>query len=169
MYSTMVAMCRLKDYNGFEGNDNVTDIYDRRVQIEASCQRYEDAKSLQKSGRWSGAMYIAGYAVECALKALICYEGCTNNLKNTQIYRQGVKGAKLHDLRLLFDALSPGFRKAILANENLKGAWSTVVGLWRMEELRYGNTLGRKKDCERFLEAVELLHSTILGRQRGFL
>jgi hypothetical protein len=34
-----------------------------------------------------------------------------------------------------------------------------------MEELRYGNTLGHQKDCERFLEAVETLHSVILHRQ----
>jgi hypothetical protein len=114
-------------------------------------------------------MYGARYAVECAVTALICYEGCTNNLKNMQIFKQGVKGAKLHDLWRLFDALSPGFRKAIRSNEKLTRAWSTVVELWRMEELRYGNTPGRKKDRERFFEAVESLHSALSSRQRGVL
>ena len=33
--------------------------------------RVVDAKALLDAGRWSGAYYLAGYAVECALKACI--------------------------------------------------------------------------------------------------
>lgn len=34
-------------------------------------ERVADAKALLDAGRWSGAYYLAGYAVECALKACI--------------------------------------------------------------------------------------------------
>jgi HEPN domain-containing protein len=34
-------------------------------------ERALDAEALLNTGRWSGAYYIAGYAVECALKACI--------------------------------------------------------------------------------------------------
>ena len=32
-------------------------------------ERIKDAEALLMAGRWSGAYYLAGYAVECALKA----------------------------------------------------------------------------------------------------
>jgi HEPN domain-containing protein len=34
-------------------------------------ERIRDAKTLLAGGRWAGAYYLAGYAVECALKACI--------------------------------------------------------------------------------------------------
>ena len=34
-------------------------------------ERACDAKSLLSAGRWSGAYYLAGYAIECGLKACI--------------------------------------------------------------------------------------------------
>jgi HEPN domain-containing protein len=37
-------------------------------QGKAALHRLEDAKSLLKEKRWRGAMYLAGYAVECILK-----------------------------------------------------------------------------------------------------
>lgn len=48
-------------------------------QAKASRHRFDDAKSLMASSRLRGAMYIAGYAVECALKAkLMKMRGCFN-------------------------------------------------------------------------------------------
>ena len=38
------------------------DTYDRRIQLGASRHRWKDAEALQRAGRWSGAMYLAGYA-----------------------------------------------------------------------------------------------------------
>ncbi len=34
-------------------------------------ERIRDAKALLAAGRWAGAYYMAGYAVECGLKACI--------------------------------------------------------------------------------------------------
>jgi hypothetical protein len=33
--------------------------------------RLRDAKALLQAGRWAGAYYVAGYAVECALKSCV--------------------------------------------------------------------------------------------------
>ena len=33
--------------------------------------RIEDAKALLEASRWSGAYYLAGYALECALKSCV--------------------------------------------------------------------------------------------------
>jgi hypothetical protein len=67
----------------------LTDTYDRRVQLDASRLRYKDAIHLQKAERWNGAIYLGGYAIECSLKALICHENCTNNLKETCLFKGG--------------------------------------------------------------------------------
>ena len=36
-----------------------------------SNERIEDAQALLAASRWAGAYYLAGYAVECALKACV--------------------------------------------------------------------------------------------------
>lgn len=43
-----------------------------REQLQRLAQeRAEDAQALLAAGRWSGAYYLAGYSVECALKACV--------------------------------------------------------------------------------------------------
>ncbi len=42
-----------------------------RRYYRAAKQRYEDAQMLLEAGRTTGAVYLAGYAVECILKALL--------------------------------------------------------------------------------------------------
>ncbi len=43
-----------------------------RTQLQQPAEeRARDAEALLLAGRWSGAFYLAGYAVECALKACI--------------------------------------------------------------------------------------------------
>ena len=39
----------------------------------ASRQRLADAKALLNASRWRGAMYMAGYAVECLLKTKLMH------------------------------------------------------------------------------------------------
>lgn len=144
------------------------DTYDRRVQLGASRHRCKDADLLQQSARWNGAIYLAGYAIECSLKSLICYGECKNNLKETLIYRRGIQGANLHNLWLLYEAAPQSFRNAIKLDrtQTLKKAWETVIKTWQKDELRYGHKLGDEDECEEFIKAVKTLYSFIL-RQQG--
>jgi len=66
------------------------DTYDRRIQLGASRRRYEDAIALHSSDRWNGAIYLAGYAIECSLKSLICYSERKDNLKETRLFDENV-------------------------------------------------------------------------------
>jgi len=43
-------------------------------QAKACGNRLQDAKALQKAERWRGAVYLAGYAVECKLKYKLMLE-----------------------------------------------------------------------------------------------
>ena len=40
---------------------------------------------------------MGGYAIECALKSLICYEEDMYNLRHTKAFKS-LKGSSLHDL-----------------------------------------------------------------------
>ena len=147
------------------------DTYDRRVQLGASRQRRKDAEFLQQSARWNGAIYLAGYAIECSLKALICYGEHKDNLKDTTLFKRGVQGANLHNLSSLFEATPLDFRKAFKLDQTnkLKNAWTTLLELWQKDELRYGHKLGDEKECKRFFEAVKELHALILRYQEEAL
>jgi hypothetical protein len=144
----------------------LTDTYDRRVQLDASRQRYQDALHLQKAERWNGAIYLGGYAIECSLKALVCYGNCTNNIKETRMFKKGVTGAQLHNLGTLREA-SDALKLAIKLDRTnkLNSAWNIIVDLWQKDMLRYGRDVGYKAECERFLEAVERLYFWILKAQ----
>jgi len=88
------------------------DTYDRRIQLGASRRRREDAKSLHDAGRWAGAIYLGGYAIECSLKALICFNERKNNLKDTRMFKNVVQASTLHSLTHLLGVL-PQVQRAI--------------------------------------------------------
>jgi hypothetical protein len=58
--------------------------------LGASRHRHKDAELLQQSARWNGAIYLAGYAIECSLKSLICYSEHKDNLKETSFFMPGI-------------------------------------------------------------------------------
>jgi len=142
------------------------DTYDRRIQLGASRRRWENAETLRNAKHWSGAMYLGGYAIECSLKAWVCYyEGCMN-FKDTEMYSQLGQGGALHNLSLFLKYLIP-FQNVIADNPQgeLTKAWNTITGLWHKDELRYWDKVGNRDDCERFLKAVKTLHQFILQSQ----
>jgi len=143
------------------------DTYDRRIQLGASRRRREDSAVLHQAARWAGAIYLGGYAIECALKALICYNERTNNLKETRLFnRMGGHGNTLHDLAYLLRA-APSVQRAIVLDSTnaYRQAWDTITQLWQKDELRYWDKLGDRQDSERFIAAVQTIHRFLLDQQ----
>ena len=64
--------------------DNNSDTYGRTIYLGASRRRLEDAEALYNQERWNGAIYMGGYAIECALKSLLCHEEDIVNFKKTK-------------------------------------------------------------------------------------
>lgn len=94
--------------------------------------RLQEASALLGAGFPEGAYYLAGYAVECALKACIA--------KKTLLHDFPEKGAGKyysHDLEALlgFAGLRTELDAAIQANPALKTQWIVVLN-WS-EESRY--------------------------------
>jgi HEPN domain-containing protein len=88
--------------------------------------RIADDAALLAAGRWSGAFYLAGYAVECGLKA------CIARLTNQDDFppsRKTVEECYTHDLgRLLKTArLTADFQADAATNPALATNWDVAA------------------------------------------
>lgn len=110
--------------------------------------RIREAKTLFKAGEYSGAYYLAGYAVECALKA--CY---AKGIKRYD-FPDKEKTAKIFTHRLRDLARLAGVDSeldaAIKTNKRLGGRWLLVCN-WT-EESRY--LTWTKDEAETMLDAI---------------
>lgn len=144
----------------------MTDTYDRRCQLGASRRRLEDASALHSCKRWLGAVYLGGYAIECSLKSLICYEENTNNFKEASVFKQGTQGASLHNLAVLFGKI-PSLKRTISLDRTNKyqNAWNIIASTWVNEEIRYSDKLGDEAISTGFIDAIKVWHQLLLDKQ----
>ena len=111
-------------------------------------QRYEDATILLEANRTTGAMYLAGYSVECILKALILSRLPPGKRKKMMA---SFRGQKAHDFGWLrkqyHDAGGPTYPSTIAGSYNR-------VSTWR-PDLRYSRGTASLKEARAFLGAAE--------------
>jgi hypothetical protein len=105
--------------------------------------RVEEAHILLKSRRRLGAYYLAGYAVECALKACIAKQRRRFEFPPK---RRSVDKMYSHNLETLVDVAGLGLqlKKQIAANPDFAANWNTVKD-WT-EESRYETSGLNAKD-----------------------
>ena|SRR5688572_9180606 len=121
-----------------------------RAKLQKLADRYiRDAETLHRNRAWSSAYYLAGYAVECALKARIAKEVRKHefpDLKNT-------KEAYTHDLeRLLGRAgLAEMLAERRKTADGFRNNWEMVVINWN-SEVRYDEVT--KVMAEELIRAV---------------
>ncbi len=110
-------------------------------------ERLDDAKVLLDESRYSGAYYLSGYVVECALKACIAKLTKRHDFPDRQAVR-----AYTHDLSQLFTIAGletkrdAGFRR----DRDFRLNW-LVVKEWK-EQSRY--ELPGKQQAENLYDAV---------------
>jgi len=96
-------------------------------------ERIAEAKILFDAGKWSGAYYLSGYAVECGLKA------CIAKLSKPDEFPDKTFGAKcwVHDIEQLVElaGLKSQRNADADANGSLDANWVIVRG-WK-ESSRY--------------------------------
>jgi hypothetical protein len=117
-------------------------------------------------------MYLGGYAVECALVALICFQDRTTDFRDTRAFKSGIQGAEIHKLSKLIDA-TPRVKNAITldATGQLRNAWNLVAGRWQYEKLRYydkvgiGERIAAQRLAEDFIAAVERIQGFLMQAQ----
>ena len=124
----------------------------------AGKQRFEDARVLlEKAERTTGAIYLAGYGVECLLKALVL------SVVPTRLRHQTVaefRGARAHNYDWLkaryFANGGALFPAAISKAFALVNTWDT--------EWRYRAGTASRRDAEAFLQAAEQIIMWADGR-----
>jgi HEPN domain-containing protein len=124
---------------------------------KASIHRLEDARALIAAERWQGAMYLAGYAVECLLKTKLMrrYRCRTLTQLDELLHRKGRTSEQWsiysHELVTMLNLL--GCLERMQANRNVWRAFA-LVNQWA-PAWRYSADLGTKKDADQFVDSVE--------------
>ncbi len=108
--------------------------------------RYTEAKTLLQAGCYQGAYYLAGYAIECALKACIAKQIVQYEFPDRVL----ANNAWSHNLERLIGTaeLEYRFRIARRKNQVLEANWS-VVKDWN-ESSRYDITISKAKAGDLF-------------------
>ncbi|HVX85055.1 MAG TPA: HEPN domain-containing protein [Phycisphaerae bacterium] len=114
-------------------------------------QRLEDAKLLFERVRYGSAVYLAGYSVECILKAILLEHSPRRRQSALLVaFRRGGRG---HDFEWLIDALPHSgrgsFPRPISRDVRIVSTWSV--------DLRYNAGAVKREDAREFIAAVERL------------
>lgn len=98
-------------------------------------ERILDAGALRAAGRWAYAYYVAGYAVECALKSCILAQMI--NTGGVFTSKKFAEECFTHDFGTLVKlaGLTPMLNAELATNAAFVGFWGTAI-LWK-ETSRY--------------------------------
>jgi hypothetical protein len=120
-------------------------------------ERLREARVLLRARCWSGAYYLAGYAVECALKTCIIKRLMTIDEFPERRFSEDCYTHRLPQL-LGLSGLQGAFDAACAADPDLLARWGTVRD-WR-ETSRYARTPKDK---------AERLYAAITDKKNGVL
>lgn len=126
--------------------------------------RLTEAQTLLTHGLPDGAFYLAGYAVECALKSTICrtlgiddfFEAYSSKPHGAKVRDDVVQKFKTHDYGTLL-VLSGLYHKLsadLLTDKALNDSWSTFQNQNWSEQQRYATVSKATSDAVDFIESV---------------
>jgi hypothetical protein len=115
---------------------------------QASIERLLDAKCLHEAGRFQGAIYLCGYALECRLKFFICA------FRGMPYLTEGEARSLGHDLDKSLDAA--GLKESLFKSEDLRVAFLRITRQWSTD-IRYLGSTRDDRDSESFLRDTRAL------------
>ena len=129
-----------------------------RLFYQAAIQRFDDAQFLlEQGGRTTAAVYLAGYSVECILKALIL---STATGKRRAEILASYRGQRAHSFDWLKEQylrnLGPSFPRDIARCFRTVSSWST--------DMRYKTGRLDPEESSAFLQAAETIIRWAEGR-----
>lgn len=121
---------------------------DARLFYRCAFQRYEEAQILLRAAKTTGAVYLAGYGIECILKALVLSVVSAGDRAETL---RSFRGRAAHNYEWLRNQYreSGGAPFPLEINKHF-----TIVNPWSTD-LRYTPRSVRAEDAEDFLESAE--------------
>lgn len=123
----------------------------KNVLLQSAYERLRDARVLarRENKRYTGAVYLGGYVIECLLKAAICVEQRTERLPAK--YRT-------HELEVLLEAT--GYRPTMTTE--IASKFRIIIG-WNVM-LRYQGRQYKAQDARTFLANVEVIRQWLLEK-----
>lgn len=100
-------------------------------------ERLQDAECLIANGRVGGAFYIGGYAIELALKAVVCKKLGVEMFNKEEVPRHIAKPFMIHDINdlVILSGMSNDLDNACMESHVFQVSWSRVSA-WS-EQRRY--------------------------------
>ena len=128
-----------------------------RLFYRCAFERYEDAEVLLRAEHTTGGVYMAGYGVECILKALVL-SALAPAARSEML--KSFRGTKAHDFEWLrtryLERGGPRFSREIVDAFAVVNTWST--------DMRYLPGKQKTKEAEGFLAAAETIIRWADGR-----
>jgi len=117
--------------------------------------RLGDASCLLRAKRVDGAIYLAGYAIECCLKEAVCIRTGQNHLPAAE---------EVHSWDRLVD--SANLWSAILAQPEVFSLYSSLSEKWKScqwgSALRYRVGLFQIREAQRLYSEIEALYDALV-------
>jgi len=118
-----------------------------RLFYRVAYQRFEEAEILYEAERFTGAVYLAGYSVECMLKALILNSLPGGRRASAEAEFRGSRAHQFEWLRQRYaETGAPPLPVETAQSLSFVGTWET--------SLRYSPGMGDRIEAGRFLREV---------------
>jgi HEPN domain-containing protein len=128
-----------------------------RLYYRAGKQRYDDAQLLLEAGRTTGAVYMAGYTVECFLKALVLASVPAG--QRSGLLRE-FRGSRAHNVEwlgaLYRQRVGTVIPRSVTRHLSRLASWST--------DLRYVTGVLKRRDADEFMQSVLAVATWADGR-----
>lgn len=127
-----------------------------RQYYRAALQRFDEAELLLAAQRTTGALYLAGYTVECLMKAVLLENVSTKIRKKLFAAFRGHLGHNIEELRSQIRThVRATIPSATLRQMARVASWST--------ELRYTTKVIKTRDAQEFVDSVRAIRSWAEG------
>lgn len=126
-----------------------------RAFLRAASQRLEAANLLLESGLSLDAVYLAGYVVECALKALILQR--TPARRRPEVCQELTAGSRSQNYDVLVAILRA---RKCPPPPGILGLVDTLNERWRTN-LRYSGALIPEREAEQFLGEIKAVNGWV--------
>ena len=126
---------------------------------KAGIKRLLDANSLMRQGRWRGAMYLAGYGLECKLKVCLMEMHRVHHLRHLRL-QVGQEHLTSHDLEHYF-TFTRKLQKLRDDDQAMKSF--RICNKW-IPAWRYNPDDGSENECKIFMDAIKDLIKFIVRK-----
>jgi hypothetical protein len=132
---------------------------------DAATKHLDDARALLRAGRFDGAAYLAGYVIECSLKALVVFEDSRGRppweARRARKFKHHIRDLGAEALRLAsaLGSFSARYQPNLRKDHPVHSAWK--------ETLRYRGTGAVTPEvAAEWLDEAELVWRSVVGEMK---